>query len=328
LNLSDRLASNSAYLHDLVDIEKRYLQSVGSLLLDAVYSAYDDNNPKEMEKAIKAYFELFDDLDLLLATRPEFRLSSWTDAARSWGTTKAEKDLYEQNARLQVTVWGSIYLYDYARKEWAGLTSSFYKERWRHLFEAMKSRQVNGDNLFKDLAAWELDWCMKLPKFAKRSPKDTVLVAKEVFAKYKQVAIPKGDAGIAVGAKVTDSGHIESSHTSSLITDGIAFGDYWSAFPYPQWVQIDLGSVRKIGSIHVFPYYAEPRYYQYTVEVSRDGKTWTVVGDKRNNTTPPTRKGDLFKFAAIDARFVRVNMLLNSANNGVHLHEVRVFEAK
>jgi alpha-N-acetylglucosaminidase len=328
LNLSDRLASNPAYLHDLVDIEKRYLESVGSLLLDGVYSAYDDGKPKEMEKAVKAYFGLLDDLDLLLATRPEYRLSRWTDAARSWGTTPAEKDLYEQNARLQVTVWGSFYLYDYASKEWAGLTTSFYKERWRHLFDAMKTKPYNGDKLYKDLQTWELDWCMKLPKIARKAPKDTVAVGKSLFAKYKQVAVPKGDAGIAVGAKVTDSGHIESSHSSSLITDGIAFGDYWSAFPYPQWVQIDLGAVRKIGSVHLFPYYAEPRYYQYSVEVSRDGKTWTVVADKSQNTTPATRKGDRLSFKATEARYVRVNMLLNSANNGVHLHEVRVFEAK
>lgn len=328
LGLAGTLSTNPAYLHDLVDVEKRFLQSVGSLLLDRVYEAHDAGDKAKTAQAVKDYLKLLDDLDLLLSTRPEFRLSRWTDAARAWGTTPAEKRQFDQNARLQITVWGNKYLYDYAAKEWSGLTSGFYKGRWEHLFDAMAQPKFDGNKLYGDLEQWELDWCLKLPKFPNRRPTDTAATAKALFKKYSEIAIPKGDAGIAVGSKVTDSGHIEGSHYSSLIVDGIPYGDYWSAFPYPQWVQIDLGKTRKVNSVHVFPYYAEPRYYQYTVEVSLDGSEWMVVGDMSKNTKQATRKGDCFTFEPIEARYIRVNMNLNSANPGVHLHEVRVFEAK
>jgi hypothetical protein len=328
LRLADGLNDNPAYLHDLVDVEKRFLQSVGSLLLDRVYQDFDEGNKAGMEEAASSFLRLLDDLDRLLATRPEYRLSRWTEAARAWGQTPAEKAFYEQNARLQVTVWGNKYLYDYANKEWSGLTSSFYKERWRHLFRAMTQPKYDAEKLFGDLEKWELAWCMDLPRFVNRKGEETVAVARSLFEKYGKVLAPQADAGIAVGCQVTDSGHIEGSHHSRLIVDGIPFGEYWSAYPYPQWVQIDLGRTCRINLVHVFPYYVEPRYYQYIVEISPDGKNWATVGDMSKNTKQATRKGDRFAFDPAEARYVRVNMLYNSANPGVHLHEVRVFEAK
>jgi hypothetical protein len=80
--------------------------------------------------------------------------------------------------------------------------------------------------------------------------------------------------------------------------------------------------------MHVFPYWDGRRYYQYTVQVSLDGKTWTQVVDMSKNTKPSTPQGDLHKFERTEARYIRINMLKNSANTGVHLVEIRAYEAK
>ena len=53
------------------------------------------------------------------------------------GQTEAEQDLYEWNARTQITVWGNRVmadeggLHDYAHKEWAGILRNFYYKRWK-----------------------------------------------------------------------------------------------------------------------------------------------------------------------------------------------------
>jgi hypothetical protein len=78
----------------------------------------------------------------------------------------------------------------------------------------------------------------------------------------------------------------------------------------------------------VFPYWGSERYYQYTVEVSKDGKSWRRVGDMSNNTRPATPKGDEFRFDPVAARYVRVKVLRHSLNRGVHLVEVKVFGAE
>ena len=58
-----------------------------------------------------------------MAARPEFKVGTWIEKARNLGTTPEEKDLYEWNARVQVTTWGNRVaadeggLRDYAHKE-------------------------------------------------------------------------------------------------------------------------------------------------------------------------------------------------------------------
>lgn len=102
----------------------------------------------------------------------------------------------------------------------------------------------------------------------------------------------------------------------------------WQADTYPSWLEVDLEKPVRIDRIHVFPYWGLGRYYRYTVELSEDGKTWTRVADWGKNTRPATAQGDLHAFEARQARYVRVNMLYHSLNRGVHLVEVRIFEAK
>lgn len=81
--------------------------------------------------------------DKLLGTRSEFRLGHWTEAARDLGKTPAEKDLYEWNARVQITTWGNRTcadkggLRDYAHKEWQGLLKDFYYKRWSSYMKAL-----------------------------------------------------------------------------------------------------------------------------------------------------------------------------------------------
>ncbi len=134
--------------------------------------------------------------------------------------------------------------------------------------------------------------------------------------------------GIAYGKPATASASL-SSHPPRLAVDGVAdnLQSSWQTDPYPAWLQIDLEKTHRIDRVHVFPYWGGGRHYRYTVEVSEDGKQWKRVADLSDNGKPATPQGDLHKFDAVQARYVRVNMLYHSLNRGVHLVEVRVFEA-
>ncbi len=102
----------------------------------------------------------------------------------------------------------------------------------------------------------------------------------------------------------------------------------WQADPYPAWLCIDLEKTKKIDRIHVYPYWGQNRYYQYTVEVSTDGQDWLQIGDKSKNTTPTTSAGDEFSFDPVEMRYIRVNMLYHNLNKGVHIVEVQAFDAQ
>ena len=101
--------------------------------------------------------------------------------------------------------------------------------------------------------------------------------------------------------------------------------------PCPCWFQVDLGEVKQINKIHIYPYWGDNRYYQYYLEASTDGREWKKVADASRKTEPETEKGSIYEFAPVKARFVRVTFTFNSAsianveNTFAHLVELQVF---
>ena len=134
LSVSGALSSNANYRYDLVDIARQAFADYGKELLDEI------KEKREQEK-IDRFLELILDQDRLLGTRSELRLGRWITAARALGTTSAESDLYEKNARMLLATWGaqaqceSGGLHDYANREWNGMLSSYYYPRWKAFFQ-------------------------------------------------------------------------------------------------------------------------------------------------------------------------------------------------
>jgi len=99
---------------------------------------------------------------------------------------------------------------------------------------------------------------------------------------------------------------------------------HWAAENLPVWHQVDLGAARKLSALRVWPYWGDGRIYQYKVEGSTDGKTWTMLADHRANSIASTAEGDAFSFSPREVRYVRTTFLKNSrgAANGGHLVEI------
>lgn len=58
------------------------------------------------------------DLDAVLLTNCNFRLSEWIKSARAWAGDKNETSFLEYNARNQITLWGpNGEIVDYASKQ-------------------------------------------------------------------------------------------------------------------------------------------------------------------------------------------------------------------
>ncbi|MCY2924175.1 MAG: discoidin domain-containing protein, partial [Planctomycetota bacterium] len=164
------------------------------------------------------------------------------------------------------------------------------------------------------------------PRAAIFDDKTGELVGGYVFG--PQTAYHGFEQTLSTGKPVEASGPRNNDEGCELAGDGwVDSSKFWGSIPAPQWWKVDLQKEYQIDRVHVYPFWDEVRYYQYTVEVSTDGKDWKQVIDASKNTTPGTEKGYLHKFDATPARYVRVNMLKNSDNPAVHLVEVRVYEA-
>lgn len=140
---ADRLRGNNNYEYDLVDITRQALADQGRRQYLRTIADYNAFAREDYRANADKFLEMLLMQDKLLGSRPEFRLGSWTEDARSLGNTEEEKDLYEWNARVQITTWGNRTcandggLRDYANKEWNGLLRDFYYPRWSTYFDAL-----------------------------------------------------------------------------------------------------------------------------------------------------------------------------------------------
>ena len=152
------------------------------------------------------------------------------------------------------------------------------------------------------------------------------LVGGYTFArKYQWKGFEKN---LTTGKPVKTSGGVNPKEKPEHAVDGwVDISKYWGTIPAPQWLKVDLQKTYTLNRVRIFPYWDGERYYQYTIEVSTDGKKWTQVVDASKNTQAETDKGRLHKFEPTAARYVKVNMLKNSANPAVHVIELRVYEA-
>lgn len=141
--IADQYKGNNNFEYDLVDICRQALADQGRLQYLKTIADYNGFSRKGFAKDAHRFLEMILLQDKLLGTRTEFRLGHWTEAARKLGTTQQEKDLYEWNARVQITTWGNRIcadkggLHDYAHKEWQGILKDFYYKRWKIFMDAL-----------------------------------------------------------------------------------------------------------------------------------------------------------------------------------------------
>jgi len=188
------LKSSKGYQFDLVDVSRQVLTNYALVLQRKWVAAYRSKDERKFRIYSQQYIQLIEDLDKLLASHQDFLLGKWVAGARNCGTTKAEKDLYEQNAKNLITLWGDkdAILHEYACRQWSGLLIDFYKPRWEQFF-AVLSQDIQGKKTFDpkafvtDIKAWEWKWVNTRKDYPVRPIGDPVESAKKIFSKYNRV---------------------------------------------------------------------------------------------------------------------------------------------
>lgn len=184
------VASNvDALAYDVVDVTRQALGDRARELLAAVFDAFARRDVDAFRRAAKVFLALGEDEEELLAARREFLLGPRIAQARAWGTTGAEKDLYEFNLRTILTLWGDRQgaetLHDYANKEWAGMLGSFYLPRWRRYIAALEEALLAGQQAPElDWYDWEYAWTVAHDAYPVEPAGDVAEIAAQLQRKY------------------------------------------------------------------------------------------------------------------------------------------------
>ena len=107
LSVADKYKGNNNFEYDLVDVLRQAVAEKGRLTLKVVSAAYKAEDKELFKQASERFLQQILLQDELLGTRKEFRVGNWTGMARNIGQTPEEKNLYEWNARVQITTWGN-----------------------------------------------------------------------------------------------------------------------------------------------------------------------------------------------------------------------------
>ena len=192
LSAADRFKGNNNFEYDLIDIVRQAVAEKGRLVYPIMIDAYKAGEKELFAASSQRFLDLILLQDKLLAARPELKVGTWIEKARNLGTTPEEKDLYEWNARVQVTTWGNRVaadeggLRDYAHKEWNGLLRDFYYNRWKVWIDRQKA-QLNGAPVKAiDFYAIEEPWTKQTNPYSSQAEGDVIEVAKEVYAKITE----------------------------------------------------------------------------------------------------------------------------------------------
>ena len=213
-NCSPLIKQTDTYKYDLVDLMRQCLADLSIPIQRDLAESYLNNHPDSFNYNAKLFIDLMKDFNELLGTRKEFLLGRWIADARVIGQTKAEKDLYEKNARSLITIWGpynpQAIQYDYSARQWNGMISDFYLPRWEMFIDFLKAelqkdaarrykeidinnkfnRPANDANdFYKMISKWESTWTDSHNTNLPTKPKgDEIEVVKKLYEKWQKIA--------------------------------------------------------------------------------------------------------------------------------------------
>ena len=188
------LTGRERYQYDLIDFGKQWMSNLLIGHHAHLVAAYHARNATALQAVGAVILDLISDWDSLLATNVHFLLGPWIEDARRWGTTIAEQDALEFNARNQITLWGPTgQIADYASKQWSGLISAYYAPRWRSFIAALTDAAQRGvewnEAAFSTAKrAAEEAWQVSKEKYPTTPVGRTVQWAAHVYTKYSRPA--------------------------------------------------------------------------------------------------------------------------------------------
>lgn len=130
----------------------------------------DIYNKKDLEIFIQMadeFREIIRDTDKILRTDCNSTLGAWVDSALNLAKAVGDDDvldLYEYNAKIQVTLWGpNGEIVDYANKQWGGMVKDFFLPRWEVFFTFVNDSIANNIDLDENVVRSNIFGHVELP---------------------------------------------------------------------------------------------------------------------------------------------------------------------
>ena len=228
----DGCTNTEGYQYDVVDVTRQALQYRAEQLYVNVVNDRSTNT-FVYDASIKRFLEALSDIGTILQESKYFSATEWFKKARGLGADPDEADLYELNARNQITLWGpNGEISDYACKQWAELFTYYYCPRWATFLSATLKAKQAGEEFNEKATRRVVTANVEVPFVTSRtvnhgqqSYSSPLGVAKEMYRKWAYapdvedlpvIIVKPNDSGRTTLADV-DSGSDETPETPSVM---------------------------------------------------------------------------------------------------------------
>lgn len=198
IDTAPELMSKETFRYDLVDVTRQVLQVTTTWFYQDIVDAFKKQKlPELLTVGGVLVYDLLPELNRLLNSNSGFLLGVWLERARSLAIDETEVQLYDMNARNQLTLWGpSGEILDYASKEWGGLMEDYYGQRWA-LFIYTLVECLNTGTPFKqdtfNQAVFQVErgFIFNGHQYPSSPQGDTYEIAYRIFLKYYPQVLKK-----------------------------------------------------------------------------------------------------------------------------------------
>ena len=188
------LEQSPFFRQDIIEMSVHYLGIRMFQASKAALESLDEQDYSRATQCMNHFRKLALSADSLLEAHPTWRLERWISFARQHGSTDAEKNRYEENARRLVTRWGPP-VDDYSARLWSGLIRDYYLPRWEHFINC----RIQGKA--PDMGAWEEAWVRSHGVSRTTRPHDIIQACREAVRRAEPLppALAAGRPGIVIG---------------------------------------------------------------------------------------------------------------------------------
>ena len=189
----NKLKDIDTYKHDLVDLGVNILTNEFDIERNNFTLAYQNKSLEWLQVSGEKLLTLIEDADKLLSSDKIYLLGRWINKAIKMAPDTKYQNLFEFNARNQLTLWGPDgNINDYAAKSWGGLYIDYYYKRWKLFIEQVieaigAGKEFDKDKFNADLMNFSKSWQYEHTPYSSDPVGDTSTIAKELYNKYKRI---------------------------------------------------------------------------------------------------------------------------------------------
>ncbi len=144
------LQASAGYRYDVTDVGRQCLSNLAFFYQRTCAAAFRQENLVKFREWVERFLALLEDLDELVGTQALFCFGRWMADAEDWASDEAERQRYRTHAAALPTIWGSDgdfnTLFDYGWREWNGMITTYYAERWRIFWNELDGRLAAGQS--------------------------------------------------------------------------------------------------------------------------------------------------------------------------------------